>query len=434
MSADALNGAVRNSFEQVAEAGNGASQIPMTDCLMSGYAMFSLKDPSLLTFDRRRRSAEQHNLMSIYGIKQAPCDTQMRKRLDPVEPDSLRPPFTEVFRRAQRGKLLEEMVYMEGCHLISGDGTTYFVSEKLSSPSCLRKTSSKTGKVTYSLQTYAAVIVHPDHKEVIPLPPEPIFNHDGDNKNDCERNACRRWLDKFRKDHPHLKVILIEDGLSPNAPHIRDIIEHDCHFILGLKEGDHAYLSTCLDEAVAGGEAIDHDIQDEKDPEVHHHFRFKNGVPINESNQDLLVNVLEYWQTRGDEIKHFCWVTDFIITRENAYSIMRGGRARWKVENETFNTLKNQGYHFEHNYGLGKKNLSMVFVMLMMLAFLVDQVQQLSCPLLLAAWKESGPKRELWENMRSVFRYVPVGSMEMLYRVIVAGPQNLRPLFLDDTS
>ena len=101
---------------------------------------------------------------------------------------------------------------------------------------------------------------------------------------------------------------------------------------------------------------------------------------------------------------------------------------------ETFNTLKNQGYHYEHNYGLGEKNLSLVFVMLMMLAFLTDQVQQLCCPLFHAAWKASGPKRELWENMRSIFRFVPVESMQMLYRVIIAGPQSLRPVPLNDTS
>ena len=65
---------------------------------------------------------------------------------------------------------------------------------------------------------------------------------------------------------------------------------------------------------------------------------------------------------------------------------MRGGRARWKIENETFNTLKNQGYHLEHNYGHGEQNLSVVLALLMMLAFLVDQVQQLCCPLFQAAW------------------------------------------------
>lgn len=427
LNADALNGAVRNTFEQVSQPGNGNYSVPLVDCLMSGYAMFALKDQSLLAFDRRR-TFEPENLQSIFGIKQAPCDTQMRSRLDPLDPDALRPAYNEVFRAAQRGKLLEDMVYMEDSLLISGDGTTYFVSENLSSPACLRKVSS-TGKITYSLQTYAAVIVHPDRKEVIPLPPEPISNDDGDNKNDCERNASRRWLHKFRKDHPHLNVTIVEDGLGSNAPHIRDIIEHRCHFILGLKEGDHTYLSACLDTAVEKGEAVEHHVQDPKNPKVHHFFRFVNRVPINASNQDLLVNVLEYWEEGPKGSQHFCWVTDFTITPENAYSIMRAGRARWKVENETFNTLKNQGYHYEHNFGLGVKNLSMVFVSLMMLAFLVDQIQQMACPLFNAAWTRSGPKRELWENMRSVFRYVAVASMEMLYRVIIAGPRQLQLIF-----
>ena len=278
LNADALNGAVRKTFEQVPEMGNGDYEILLTDCLMSGYAMFALKDPSLLAFERRR-IAEAHNLETIFGIKRAPCDTQMRTRLDPVEPDHLRPAYNEVFRRAQRGKLLEDMVFLEGHHLVSGDGTTYFVSEKLSSPACLKKVCPKTGKITYSIQTYAAVIVHPDHKEVIPLPPEPIFNQDGDNKNDCERNACGRWLGKFRRDHHHLKVIITEDGLSPNAPHIRDLIGHQCRFILGLKEGDHTFLSACLDAAVEKGEATEHDIQDPENPKTHHFFVSVRGTP-----------------------------------------------------------------------------------------------------------------------------------------------------------
>lgn len=433
LSGDALHRGVRKSFEQVAEKGNGASEIPLVDCLMSGYAMFSLKDPSLLAFDRRR-TVEDHNLKTIYGIERAPRDTQMRKRLDPIDPDSLRPAFTELFRRAQRGKLLEQMVYMEESVLISGDGTTYFVSEALSSPACLKKTSSKTGKTTYSLQTYAAVIVHPEHKEVIPLPPEPIFNHDGNNKNDCERNACRRWLAKFRKEHPHLNAIMTEDGLSPNAPHIRDLIEHRLHYILGLKEGDHACLSAYLDAAVEKGEAVEHDAPDPKKPEVHHFFRFVNHAPLNASNPDLLVNVLEYWEESPAGAQHFCWVTDFTLTRENVHLIMRAGRARWKVENETFNTLKNQGYHFEHNYGLGQENLSMVFVMLMFLAFLADQIQQISCPLFRAAWKKAGCKRDLWEKVRAVFHLVAVESMEMLYRVILLGAQKICGRLLLDTS
>jgi len=330
LSADALFGGVRQEFEKVKDPFPGEPGIPLSDVLMSAFAMFSLKDPSLLAFDVRRK-VEGHNLQSIYGIGRIPCDTQMRSRLDPLEADSLRSAFKEVFRRAQRGKLLEDMVYMEGCVLVSGDGTTYFASEKLSSPACLKKTCSKTGKITYSIQTYGAAGVHPDRKEVIPLAPEPIFNHDGDTKNDCERNAARRWQEKFRKDHPHLRVIMVEDALSSNAPHIRDLKKNRFHFILGLKEGDHIYLSSCMDAAVDKGEAIVHDLPDPKDPGVHHFFRFANHLPLNESNQDLLVNLLEYRQLKGDERKYFCWITDFTLTRENASSNHAGRPC--KVEN-----------------------------------------------------------------------------------------------------
>jgi hypothetical protein len=86
-------------------------------------------------------------------------------------------------------------------------------------------------------------------------------------------------------------------------------------------------------------------------------------------------------------------VTDLRVSTRNVYTLMRGGRARWKIENETFNTLKNQGYHFEHNYGHGEQNLSVVFAMLMMLAFLVDQTQQLCCALFRAVWAKFGSKR-----------------------------------------
>ncbi len=60
---------------------------------------------------------------------------------------------------------------------------------------------------------------------------------------------------------------------------------------------------------------------------------------------------------------------------------MRTGRCRWKVENETFNTLKNQGYNLEHHYGHGKQHLASVLGMLMILMFLVDQIQETSCSL-----------------------------------------------------
>lgn len=434
LNADRLIKAVRASFELIDDPFPGVAHISLADTLMSAYAMFSLKAPSLLDFERTR-STEEHNLKSIYGMKAIPSDTQMRTRLDEVDPESLRPAYKAVFSQAARGKILEKMVFMQGCLLVSNDGTGYFSSEKLHSPACLEKKNSKTGQTIYHLQMLGSAIVHPDRKEVIALPPEPIRRQDGQTKNDCERNASRRWLHRFRQDHPDLKVIIVEDGLGSNAPHIRDLQEHRCHFILGLKEGDHAYLSACLDEAVARGETIEHDISDPKNPKVHHFCRFANSLPLNESNRDVLVNVLEYWEAKGDATKYFCWVTDLTINTENAFQIMRGGRARWKVENETFNTLKNQGYHIEHNYGLGKKNLSIVFVNLMMLAFLVDQILQISpASLFSAALKKTGTKKALWERARGAFYFFEVDSMETIYRLILAGRQKLSLQPFQDTS
>ena len=99
----------------------------MADALMSGFAMFSLKCPSLLDYDKPRADA---NLKTIYGIQCPPCDSYMREVLDPLAPESLRPSFKAAFRQLQRGKALEEMVFFTGCYLVALDGTGYFSSKK----------------------------------------------------------------------------------------------------------------------------------------------------------------------------------------------------------------------------------------------------------------------------------------------------------------
>jgi hypothetical protein len=417
LNADALFSTVRDSFAHVSDTREGTPTIPMEDALMAGFAMFSLKDSSLLAFERRR--AEQlTNLMSIYKLSAIPCDTQMRTILDPVPPDELRPAHNAVLSALQRGKAFEKMEYLDEGYLIPMDGTGYFSSEKLFSDACMVKESS-TGKITYYLQMLGAAFVHPERKEVIPLIPEIISWQDGADKNDCEINASKRFITKFRKEHPHLMAVVTHDAISPNGPYIQFLKKMDCRFILNVKENDHAHLFTQYSKAIKRGEAKEHYFDDPEKPGTYHSFRWANGLAINASHKDVRVNLLEYWEITDKGMKHFSWVTDIPLTEKNVYRIMRGGRARWKIENETFNTLKNQGYNFEHNYGLGKQYLSMVFVKLMMLAFLVDQAQQLCCALFQAVLKKLRCKKALWEDMRSFFRCFKLESMEMLYRAIL---------------
>lgn len=148
----------------------------------------------------------------------------------------------------------------------------------------------------------------------------------------------------------------------------------------------------------------------------------------------MLVNFIEYWETKANKIQHFSWITDFEVRKDNVYELMRGGRCRWKIENETFNTLKNQGYYFEHNFGHGYNNLSVVFAMLMMLAFLVDQIQQIACALFRAALKANSAKIRVWEKMRAFFIHYKCDSMEQIFRAILYGYKKQNIIILNDSS
>jgi len=413
-SADNLLETVRAGFDRVKDHRASNVIMPLSDIMMSAFAMFSLKDSSLLEFDERREKDE--NLKRIYKIETVPSDTQMRTVLDEVSTGAISPLFKDVMLQLEHSKVLEEMVYFGKYYLLTLDGTGYFSSKKVHCDACLVKKSRKTGEVSYSHQLMGGAIVHPDFKEVIPLMPEAIIKQDGVSKNDCERNAAKRFLLQVRRDHPNLPLIITEDGLSSNAPHISALKAGDFRFILGVKAGDHAYL---FDTVNAKSEQVTE--YEEKEGKTLHRYRFINQVPLNKSRPDSLVNFLEYWEIKGAKVQHFSWITDFTLTKWNLGTIMRGGRARWKIENETFNTLKNQGYHFEHNYGHGKKNLSVNFATLMMLAFLVDQIQQFRDGLFQALLKKEGSRKRLWAHIRALFYTLAFPSMEDIYRALLYG-------------
>ena len=262
---------------------SGEVEIPLDDALMSAFAMFSLKDPSLLAFDHRRRTPATTSAPSM-GSTASPATPRCGPSSIPSIPRAFGPRFREIFRRLQRGKVLERFVYLDGYYLVSLDGTGYFSSAKIHCPSCLVK-HHRNGTVTYSHQLLGATLVHPDLKEVIPLAPEPIIQQDGQTKNDCERNATRRWLESFRQEHPHLPVIVVEDALSSNAPAPKRpgrgprALHH-------WRQAGRPHVSV---RALAGPRRSRTDAgphPGRSGDGVLHHFRFCNGAPLNESNPD----------------------------------------------------------------------------------------------------------------------------------------------------
>ncbi len=150
---------------------------------------------------------------------------------------------------------------------------------------------------------------------------------------------------------------------------------------------------------------------------LEHDFAWTNDLCLCESATDVKVSYLLYEQTdKRGKVTRWTWVTNLPLEKSTVKKVMRAGRGRWKIENETFNTLKNQGYHFEHNYGHGDRHLATALAMLMILAFLIDQIQQLCCGLFRRLWKGVGTKAKLWATVRSLFSVLVFESMEALYR------------------
>jgi hypothetical protein len=415
LSQDTLISDIYHCFEKIPDPRNPSDKlsIPFVDILMSGLAVFGLKFPSLLQYDQNRDTIDK-NLLSLYRITKPPSDTYMRERLDELDPRFIRCAFKKIFAKIQRAKCLEQFEFLDGYYLLSLDGTGEFSSSNVCCPQCCKK-EHKDGSTTYYHQMLGACIVHPERSNVIPLCPELIQNTDGAVKNDCERNASKRFIENFKREHPHLKVIVLGDGLSSNAPYIQLLKSHKMKFLLGAKRGDHEALFNALDSSE---DTIYHEETDENG--VLHQFRFLNDIALNKTHPDTCVNVLEYMQTdaKGKETV-FSWVTNIQITKNNAFTLMKGGRSRWKIENETFNTLKNLGYNFEHNYGHGRKYLSTILCLLMLLAFFIDQIQGMTCSIFRAVKKISGSFQGLWQKLRVLFEFIEWHSWEALFDCMV---------------
>lgn len=397
------------------------------DFFMTGFAMMFFQDTSLLAFQRRlQKACNMNNLKTMFNIESIPKDSQLRDVLDQAPVDDLNKIFCDFLFQLQRGKHLELYQFLDGHYLMPLDGSEYFSSYKICCPGCLTKEKPK-GKIRYHHQILQAAIVHPDIKQVLPLAPEPITNKDGSKKQDCEINAGKRIVSKIRENHPKLKIIITGDGLYSKQPFIDELKQAGMSYILVAKPTDHKILFEWVDELTALGDG--HKLEIKRPKGKKHEYKWINNVPLNGSDKADQVNFFQFKiiDKIGKVTYKNSWVTDMPIDRSNIKDLVKGGRARWKIENETFNTLKNQGYHIEHNYGHGKKNLSLIFFILNLLAFYTHQILELTDLLYQQCRQDFSSRKEFWNQIRCTFRFMVFDSWEIMLEKIIGPPDYMPP-------
>lgn len=395
----------------------------LKDVLMSAVAMFCFQDPSLLQFQKRTKAPTiTANLRNLWHIESIPSDSQMRTVIDEIDSGKFEGFFPTFFRLLQRDKHLERYRVLGKGYLCVIDGGEYFSSDHIACPSCLRRTVKKKGGDSFQFfhQIVQAALVHPKVSQVIPLCPEGVCNTDGATKQDCETNAAKRLLAKLKKIHPKLPFVIVADSLYSKQPMIEAILSNSMHYVLAAKPDDHRMLMEWVNGLRLLNDVMHMEYKDRKGRI--HVYEWVNEVPLNGNKNSPLVNYFEYWMKDAEKtVYHNSWVTDFPIDDENVEELVRIGQCRWMIENEVFNTVKNHGYHIEHNYGHGVKNLSMIFFLLNMIAFFLHQIFELTDRTYQWLRKNLGSKRNLWDHLRVYCHAVVFPDWDDLLKRIAEG-------------
>jgi hypothetical protein len=421
----ALRGKVSKIFRGVPEWRQKAKvDISIHDAMLSGLACAHFQDPSLLQFQKHLQdTARLSNLTTLFGVKSVPKETQMREIIDAVPSSYFDQIFKGFYQSLQRGKYLERMQIFPGTYYFPIDGSQFFSSNEVSCNQCLTKehrwNDDEDGcdKKRYSHEVLQGGIMHPDCKQVIPFMPEQIVNTDGYVKQDCEMNAAKRLLKKLAQDFPRLGLLIGGDALYSKQPLIEDVRSHGMNYLFVAKPSDHKYMM----EWLGGYDKLD-ELKIVDDEGREHHYEWMNDVPLHGGERSINVNFLRCTIAGKKKKKSEknpvpyknSWVTNWKVSKETVVTLLRAGRCRWKVENECFNVMKNQGYCMKHSYGHGKKNLAFNFYLLILVAFSMHQILELTDLIYHECRKKFGSKAVMWQALRIYIRIFLFDSWEHL--------------------
>lgn len=400
------------------------SQYSIKDAALGAFGVFFTQSPSFLAYQRDlQRRQGRSNAQTLFQLEQIPSDNHIRNLLDPIEPELLSELFLTIFRKFSHSQRRTEFQGLDERWLISLDGTQHFSSSRIHCDNCHR-TEQQDGRVRYSHHLLSPVVVHPDHNQVLSLPPEFMQPQPDHDRQDCERAAAKRWIKQYGSAFKAEPVTLLGDDLYANQPMCQLALNHHFDFIFVCKPASHPHLY----EWLAGLDQVDEGLptftQRCWNGRFHEiwTYRYENQVPLRAGQAPLRVNWGQLTITQADtheQLYRTAFVTNHSLEADTVADVTRAGRARWKVENEHNNVLKTKGYHLQHNFGHGQKYLANFLVTLNLLAFLFHTLFDLFDDRYRQIRQELGPRQTFFNDIRALTRYFIFDSWSALLDFMV---------------
>jgi hypothetical protein len=390
----------------------------MADIGLAAFSVFFMQSPSFLEHQRRLEAGHRRsNCETLLGMTAIPSDNHIRQMLDGNAPAAFDRVFVKALEVVSEADGLGMFQRLGGRVLVALDGTENFCSRKIHCSQCSHRRRSD-GGVEYFHSFLGASLVAPGHTQVLPLPPEFITPQDGAEKQDCERAAAKRWLAKHGAAVAHLRPVYLGDDLYACQPIAIAIHNAGGNFILTCKPSSHPTIA----EYLTGVELNEHRrTVRTRGKTTTYVYRWLNDVPLRAGDDALVVNwfSVEIVSDKAKRTFFNSYVTDLPITPGTVVELADCGRARWKIENETFNVLKTNGYHLEHNFGHGKSTLANILVSLNLLAFALHTVSLL----VVLAWRNAiaacGPRYSFFAHLRTITGYFVFPDWQSLLAAIV---------------
>jgi hypothetical protein len=428
-SLDSLLGSLRGCLDGFPDKRRGINTTySIGDVGMAAFSVFFMQSPSFLAHQRQFEAGHaRSNCASLFGIARIPSDNHIRDMLDPAAPALLHPAFAAtVDQLGQIDGGLDMFRRLGGRVLIALDGTEYHCSRKIHCSHCSTRLRSN-GATEYYHAMLAATLVAPGHDKVIPLEPEFIVPQDGAQKQDCEITAAKRWLAHHGQRYGAFDPIYLGDDLFSHQPFCQEVRDAGGHFLFVCKPASHPLIQQYLTGIDLP--TLEQTVKRGKQRFVYR-YRWLRDVPLRDGSDAITVNWfgLQIINAKGETTYRNSFVTDLPVGPDTVVELAACGRARWKIENETFNVMKNNGYNLEHSFGHGKKNLAAILVSLNLLAFSIHTVCDIGDELWRVARAKLGPRYNFFNKLAAITSYLIFPSWEdLLLTLAFAKPPPIPP-------